>query len=195
MRPATSVAALLVLLLAACAPGATIEETAPPPTPLPELRTPTTILGPTDSAEPSLRPTLDTDAAYQQLLASVPATIVGRCERVDAGRAAVAAVSCSPASGADRVAYRLFETEAAMTEAYRMLVDGLPRSALEGPGCGRGPGSERVPNGRKACYRSDGGTTVTWTNELVYILATASRADTDWAALDRFWADAGPITP
>lgn len=198
MRRTGSPSVLVMLvgasLVGACAGAPSAEETAPPPTPLPSLRTPTRSLGPTDSPEPSLRRAPDPEAAHQQLLAAIPTSIVGGCERVDAAGAAVAQVSCS-ASGVDRLTYALFEDEPAATAAYERRLDGIPQADREGPGCGRGPGAERLLTGRRTCLRDGAGATVIWTNHLVAVLAGATRDDGDWAALERFWEGAGPITP
>jgi len=187
--------ALAAVALAACGSPPVPEETAPPPTPLPELRTPTVSLGPTESPDAALRPTPDAESTFQQLLASVPEQLRGRCERGRPAGAAMARVDCAPASGADSVSYLLFDAEAAMVDAYRSRLDAIAAVDLEGSGCGRGPGTERLKNGRKACFRDGRAAAVLWTNDLAYVLATAERKDDDWAALDAFWADAGPITP
>jgi len=172
-----------------------VEETAPPPTPLPDLRTPTRSIGPTDSPEATVRFTPDPESAYQQLMASVPEVLKVRCERGQAGGAVMARVDCTPTTGADTVTYLLFDGEAPLLDAYRARLEALPAADLEGPGCGRGPGTERVPNGRKSCFRDGTAANVLWTNDLVWILARAGRDDGDWAALDTFWTDAGPVTP
>ena len=182
------------LLLLGCAGGST-EETAPPPTPLPSLRTPTVSTGPTDSPDAGARLTPDPESAYQQLLASVPFELTSRCERGGRTGAAIARLDCDPASGADRVTYLLFDAQDAMTAAYRARLDRIAAADLEGPGCGKGPGTERLKNGRKACYADGSAASVLWTNDLVYVLADATRTDGDWAALERFWVDAGPVTP
>lgn len=195
MRSAAPLAgALLALLVAACGSSAP-EETAPPPTPLPELNEPTFTLEPTESPDAPLRPTFDADAAAAQLLASVPEAIAPRCDRVPPGNGAMAEVRCSPGNGATTVDYQLYDAPELMAAAYDRLVGGLPAAELEGPGCGKGPGQARLPNGRKACFKQRGDATVAWTNDLVYVLAVAERADTDWAALERFWSGAGPVTP
>lgn len=194
-RVLLAVLALAAVALAACGSPPAPEETAPPPTPLPELRTPTVSLGPTESPDAALRPTPDADSTFQQLLASVPEQLRGRCERGRPVGTAMARVDCAPASGADSVSYLLFDAEAAMADAYRSRLDSIAAVDLEGPGCGRGPGTERLKNGRKACFRDGRAAAVLWTNDLAYVLATAERKDDDWAALDAFWADAGPITP
>ena len=80
-RASLALLALVALALVACGSPAAPEETAPPPTPLPELRTPTVSVGPTESPDAALRPTPDADSTYQQLLASVPEPLRGRCTR------------------------------------------------------------------------------------------------------------------
>ena len=187
--------ALLALAAVACAGAPAPEETAPPRTPLPELRTPTVSVGPTESPDPSLRTTPDPESTFQQLLASVPESFRGRCERGRPPGAAMARVDCAPASGADTVSYLLFDAEGPTLAAYRARLDERDAADLEGPGCARGPGSERLPNGRRTCYRDGDAAAVLWTNDLVYVLATAVREDGDWSALDVFWESAGPITP
>lgn len=183
-----------MLALIACGGGST-EETAPPPTPLPSLRTPTVSTGPTDSPDPGARLTPDPESAYQQLLASVPLELADRCTRGGRAGAAIARVECEPASGADRVSYLLYDDGATMTAAYRARLDRIAAADLEGPGCGKGPGTERLKNGRRACYADGGAASVMWTNDLVFVIADATRSDGDWAALERFWTDAGPVTP
>ena len=185
----------MAVALVACGSPAAPDETAPPPTPLPSLRTPTDSLGPTDSPDAALRPSPDAEAAYQQLLASVPESLLGRCARSRPAGGALARVECTPATGADAVSYALFDAEDAMLAAYRARLDAIPAVDREGPGCGQGPGTKRLDSGRKACFRDGGAATVLWTNDLVYVLASARRADQDWAALETFWQDAGPITP
>jgi len=128
-------------------------------------------------------------------MASVPETLLGRCQRSRPTGAALARVECTPGSGADAVSYQLFDAQDTMAAAYRSRLDDVPAADLEGPGCGRGPGGERLKNGRKACFRDGGAATVLWTNDLVYVLASARRSDQDWAALDAFWQEAGPVTP
>jgi len=187
--------ALAALGAVACTAAPAPEETAPPPTPLPELRTPTRSAGPTESPDPSLRTTPDPESTFQQLLASVPESLRTRCERGRPTGAAMARVDCRPSTGADSVSYVLFDAPAPMMDAYRARLAERAAADLEGPGCGRGPGSERLPNGRRTCVRDGDAAAVLWTNDLVYVLASAERADGDWAALETFWEAAGPITP
>lgn len=187
--------AALALAVAACGGSPAAEETAPPPTPLPSLRTPSVSIGPTESPDPGARLTADPESAYQQLLASVPFELTSRCEREDPTNGAIARVACTPASGADRVTYLLFDAEDAMRAAYAARLERIPAADREGPGCGQGPGSEKLKSGRRTCYRDGTGAAVAWTNDLVYVLADARRDDGDWAGLESFWAEAGPITP
>ncbi len=194
MRGAVTLLAA-AMLLGACAGAAPPEETAPPPTPLPSLRAPIRSLEPTASPDPVARQTADPESALQQLLASLPPALASRCQREAPPRGAIASVDCRPASGADRASFLLFDDGATMLGAYGARLDRLPADALDGAGCGRGPGSERLKNGRRACYRDGGSATVLWTNDLASVLASASRQDGDWAALEAFWRDAGPITP
>lgn len=195
MGRAVAAIAAATIALAGCAGSPAPEETAPPPTPLPSLRTPTVSSGPTEPPETALPSTPDPESTYQQLMAAVPIPLQDRCRRAQPARPALARVECTPVSGADTLRYQLFDGEAPLLDAFRAVVDALPRGAVDGPGCGRGPGSERLPNGRKACFRQGGEAVVLWTNELAYVLASASRADGGWAALDTFWAEAGPVTP
>jgi hypothetical protein len=131
---------------------------------------------------------------YQQLLAAVPGRIRGGCEPAEVEAGALAGALCR--SGADEVRYLLFAGEEDLAPAFRDRLDGLPAGATEGLGCGEGPGQRRLPDGRLACYRGPNGSAVTvWTNDLVFVLATAARADGDWAALEDFRRTAGPITP
>jgi hypothetical protein len=191
----TTVALLLALALSACSSGATPEETAPAPTLLPELRTPTVSLAASATPEPALRATPDAESAYHQLRAAIPDQLLSSCVRGAVSGAEMARVDCDP-PGPDAVSYLLFDDEGAMTDAYRERLAALPAGATDGPGCGRGPGIQRLPNGRKACYREpDGTATVLWMNDLAYVLATGSRSDGDWAGLEDLWASAGPITP
>lgn len=183
------------LVIAACGVGVPVMETAPPPTPLPSLRMPTSSALPTESPDPEARLTADPESAYQQLMASVPLALASRCDRADPTSGAIARVVCSPSSGADRVTYLLFDAEEALHAAYAARLDRIPAADREGPGCATGPGSQRLKSGRRTCYRDAGGAAVAWTNDLVYILGDARRDDTDWPALDAFWAEAGPITP
>jgi hypothetical protein len=195
MRAAAPLAGTLLALVVAACGSSMPEETAPPPTALPDLIVPSFSLAPTDSPDASLRPTFDAAAAAEQLMASVPDALAGRCSSVPPGADVMAEVRCTPAGGADSVDYTLFEGPDRLDAAYQAILDALPAGALDGPGCGKGPGREHLPNGRRACFRRDGEATVAWTNELVYVLAVAGRADGDWAALERFWTDAGPVTP
>jgi hypothetical protein len=190
-----AILAVVSLAIAACGGTAAPEETAPPPTPLPTLRVPTTNALPTESPDPEARLTADPESAYQQLMASVPLTLASRCERADPTSGAIARVVCSPASGADRVMYLLFDADEALQVAYAARLDRIAAADREGPGCASGAGSERLKSGRRTCYRDEGGAAVVWTNDLVYILADARRNDADWKALDAFWVEAGPITP
>jgi hypothetical protein len=188
--------AALALVVAACGAGTTTpEETAPPPTPLPSLRGLTASALPTESPDPEARLTADPESAYQQLLASVPFALASRCDRGDPTGGAIARVTCSPASGADRVTYLLFDAEDQLHAAYAARLDRIAPVDREGPGCASGPGSQKLKSGRRTCYRDGGDAAVVWTNDLVYILADARRNDADWKALDAFWAEAGPITP
>ena len=53
------------------------------------------------------------------------------------------------------------------TRRYRARLGAVPAPRTsDGPGCGRGPGTERLQNGRRACYLRDGAATVLWTNDL-----------------------------
>jgi len=194
-RLAPFAGALLLALAAAGCGSSGPEETAPPPTPLPDLTMPAFSLEPTDSPDASLRPAFDAESAAQQLLASVPETLAASCVRMPPGSGAMAELRCAPGSGADAVDYQLFEDQDGMLAAYGAVLDAVAAGGLDGPGCGKGPGRERLPNGRKACFKREGAATVAWTNDLVYVLAVAERADGDWAALDRFWDEAGPVTP
>jgi len=179
----------------ACAGAPAPEETAPPRTPLPQLRTPTVSLRPTEAPDPSLRTTPDPESTFQQLLASVPEPLRARCDRGRPVGTAMARVDCRPVAGADAVSYLLFDGTAPMVDAYRARLDEWDAADLEGPGCGRGPGTERLPNGRRACFRDGQAAGVLWTNDLVYVLASAERRDGDWSELEAFWETAGPITP
>lgn len=190
-----ALAALSVAIAACGGATPTPEETAPPPTPLPSLRGSTASALPTESPDPEARLTADPESAYQQLRASVPVELAGRCERADPTDGAIARVTCSPTSGADRVTYLLFDAEDQLHAAYAARLDRIAARDREGPGCASGPGSQKLKSGRRTCYRDTGGAAVVWTNDLVYILADARRTDADWKALDAFWADAGPITP
>jgi hypothetical protein len=191
---------VLVLAVAAAAlaaagcTAAPPEETAPPPTPLPTLRTPTRSVGPTDAPETALPPTPDPESTYQQLMAAIPEPIKARCARGEPGRGALARVSCRP-SGVDEALYELFDGEAAMRQAFRSRVEALPAGSTAGPGCARGTGEERLPVGRRVCHREGGAAVTAWTNDLAFVIVTARRDDGDFAALDRFFRAAGPITP
>lgn len=186
----------LASALVACGGGTpTAEETAPPPTPLPSLRGSTASPLPTESPDPDARLTADPESAYQQLRASVPVELASRCDRADPTDGAIARVTCSPASGAARLTYLLFDAEDQLHAAYTTWLDRIAAVDREGPGCASGPGSQKLKSGRRTCYRDGGAAAVVWTNDLVYILADARRNDADWKALDAFWAVAGPITP
>jgi hypothetical protein len=194
--PAVGAVLALLVVLAACGGGAsTSEETAPPPTPLPSLRGSTASALPTESPDPDARLTADPESAYQQLRASVPVALAGRCDRADPTDGAIARVTCAPVSGAARLTYLLFDAEDQLHAAYAAWLDRIPAVDREGPGCASGPGSQKLPSGRRTCYRDGADAAVVWTNDLVYILADARRNDADWKALDAFWAEAGPITP
>lgn len=187
------VVVLAVLLAGACG-GGPAEETAPPPTPLPDLRTPTTAVEPSEAVRSAPIQTPDPEMDHQQLLAAIPAPIRGGCRRAEPLDDGLATAVC--VSGEDQVSYSLFPGDEALGPAFRARMAALPDGATDGPGCGEGPGQGRLPVGRLACYRESDGTAVTiWTNELAFVLATASRADGDWKALEAFRQSAGPVTP
>ncbi|MFN8620602.1 MAG: hypothetical protein U0869_07670 [Chloroflexota bacterium] len=195
-RPAWFPGSLLALALAgsvvaACGSSAP-DETAPPPTPLPELSAPAYSLEPTDSPDASLRPTFDADAAAEQLLASVPEAIAPSCTREPPGAGAMAELRCTPSGGT--LDYQLFEGPEVMLAAYEAILDGVPANGLEGQGCGKGPGRSACRTAarrasRVAVTRPSRGRT-TW--------STCSRSPsgpTPTGPPDRLWTDAGPVTP
>jgi hypothetical protein len=182
--------------------------TPPPPperTPLPYLRTPTIIVEPSEAPEPSVRDLPDDAGAYLALLAAIPSDIAGACEQVsyasgfprEPGELIGADCDLRNGSAADFVNYKLFDGNASMDAFYDLQRRAIEEGGtLDGPGCGRGPGHGTWDVGRKMCYRFiTDDANVQWTHDLLSVSAHAWNGNGDFAALETFWATAGPITP
>lgn len=166
------------------------------------------IEGPT-VPQPSVAPTAPAagpmdPAAYAQLLALVPETLRDSCRpnpywdaTQDPGE--LAAAHCDPdgLDGPDYATYSLYATSDAMDAAYdEYATEYRDVGSLAGPGCGQGPGEGVWESGRRFCYTYAGlSVSSYWTHEALRVLASASRPDLDWAALEAFWQRAGPVGP
>lgn len=193
-----------LLGLAGCVGGVT-RPTLPEPTPLPSLRTPTIIVEPSDSPDPSIPDLPDAATAYLALLAAIPPDIAGACEQVtyssdfppEPGELISADCDLPAGSDADFVSYKLFDGNASMDASYDLQRRSIERGGtLQGPGCGQGPGDGTWDVGRKMCYRFiTDDANVQWTHDMLAISAHAFNDSGDFARLEAFWATAGPITP
>lgn len=157
-------------------------------------------------AEPSVPPAsimpgpMD-QARYAELLAMIPAELRDSCRPNPYWEATqepgeLAAAQCDP-DGLDGPAfatYALFRSATAMDTAYDVVASEYRDvGSLEGPGCGQGPGEGAWDAGRRLCYTYAGQSVSTyWTHDGLHVLASASRPDLDWAALEAFWLVAGP---
>ncbi|HET7676820.1 MAG TPA: hypothetical protein VFK38_03135 [Candidatus Limnocylindrales bacterium] len=137
--------------------------------------------------------------AERALLSHVPPAIAAGCERAaEAPTGALASVECRSGSGAGSVAYSAFADRAAMDAVYDAS---LSNHAAEttGESCQTGPAKgpwsiQGTVYGRLACYPVQNAGFIIWTDERLSIYSSALRADHDWGALYRFWAnEAGPI--
>lgn len=158
-----------------------------------------------DTEQPADTP--DPDTAYQQLLAAIPPEIAAICtqfhytQSVPAEPGEIAEADCDFPSGstsADYVTYKLFIDPGSMDDWYDLQKKGITKGGgkVSGPGCGKGPGESQLDTGRKLCYvfiTDDAN--VMWTNETLFVWASALRDDGNWAKLDAFWSTAGPVTP
>ncbi len=144
-------------------------------------------------------------AAYGQLLGSIPATVAQYCEpfkytaSIPPEPGEIAEADCDfPTGGAvDYATYRLFSDKASMDDFFGTQRKGHENAGtITGPGCGKGPGEGTWANGRKDCYLFiTNDAQVDWTDETLFIFASAFRDDGDFAKLEAFWATAGPATP
>jgi hypothetical protein len=138
------------------------------------------------------------DEDVADLLAKVPDGIRATCSpvgtRSDPGE--VAAVACLPANEADTAVYRQFASPEAMDRAFDQL---LEQDGAETPGetCREGAsfttyniGGE--PAGRLACYATDGGTRIAWTESELLILTTGDDESLDFSEMYDWWLSAGP---
>lgn len=191
------IAAVMVGAIAAACAGDPGADDRASPTPLPTLRTATPVRLETDGPEGPLATAPDPDAAYGQLAASIPFSLAGRCTRGEADLGSSARLDCAVpgANGVRSLSYRLYDGNAALDRAWARLIDGLPGSVANGPGCGEGPGIRRTGTGATACWLEGGDAVSAWKQELAFVIARAERADADWAALERFRLQAGPVTP
>jgi hypothetical protein len=205
-RHVTGVAlrAMALLLVAAGCGGAGAVETAPPPTPLPSLRTPMDLPEATDSPETPPAMTPDPAVMYEQLVASIPDAIAPRCAPETwpagtvrpAGEIVGAVCELQAGAGAAFVIYTQFDGLQSLRAAYEARRAAVAAAGVvEGPGCGKGPGGSTWDLGTRLCYRQGEDIGVIWTQEQVVALAEAVRHDSDWAKLEAFWQDAGPTTP
>lgn len=165
---------------------------------------------PTAPPEPSLAPgqtlpPMDA-AARERLLAAIPEPIRASCEPdsywqiPDLGPepGEIASVDCDPdGSGGDWVSYSLWDSTDAMDAFYDTQHLGMTNmGALDGPGCGQGPGEGTWEHGRRFCFQPFGDdANMRWTHDELAISGSAIRDDGDWAALEAFFASAGPVAP
>jgi hypothetical protein len=201
----------LFLIVAAAACGGAGATSAPtigastaatmPPMP-PGQASPTTPAAPTGTAGANAT---FSQAAYLQLLGSIPATVAQVCEpfkytaNLPAEPGEVAEADCDfPTGGpADFATYKLFADKASMDAFFDTQRKGHENAGtITGPGCGKGPGEGSWANGRKDCYLFiTNDAQVDWTHETLFIFASAFRDDGDFAKLETFWATAGPAAP
>jgi hypothetical protein len=95
------------------------------------------------------------------------------------------------------VSYSLFADQAAMDAFYDSQLQGMRgMGAVDGPGCPTGPGEATWEHGRRFCYQPFGDdANMRWTYDDLAITASAINDDGDWAALETFFAAAGPVAP
>lgn len=196
---------LLVVTASACSGGgpspAAGDTLAPPPSPS----------GPRVTAEPTEPPdtaipadTPSPEEAYQQLLAAIPMPIAMACHQAtgaahhsEPGEFATAECTLPIGSLAARVTYRLFDGSTSMNAWYQAQVGTVTAAGrARTPGCGQGPNHDTWDNGQVQCFKSAAGNaSVQWTHDQLYVYSVASRDDSDFAKLDQFWMEAGPVAP
>jgi hypothetical protein len=144
-------------------------------------------------------------AAYAALLAAIPEPLRDSCtpdelwQSADLGNAPgeIAAADCDPDGYAGNyVSYALFDSVEAMDAFYDQQLQGMKNlGATDGPGCPEGPGEATWEHGRRFCYQPFGSDVyMRWTHDGLAITANAIN-DGDWAALEAFFASAGPVAP
>jgi hypothetical protein len=158
------------------------------------LATAAASTGPTPSS--SAFPTAD----EQALLDHIPTTIAPHCERAGSmtgGLGGLVSVRCRPPDGgADIVWYDEFSTHATAAERFQRLVtasgvqDGTCTTTVtEAVGdwlLGSGVAGDLL------CYSADGAAWIVWTYTDEPIVAQATRADGNGAALYTWWKGVGP---
>lgn len=160
--------------------------------------------GPASAAPASFAPGPMDEARYAELLALIPGELAASCRPNPYWEATqepgeLAAAQCDPdgIDGPAFAAYSLFDSAASMDAAYdRVATEYRDVGSLDGPGCGQGAGEGTWEAGRRLCYTYAGqSVTIYWTHDGFNVLASASRPDLDWTALESFWVTAGPIGP
>ena len=145
-------------------------------------------------------------AAQAALLAAIPEPLRSACtpdsywQVPDLGPepGEIAQVDCdTDGSGGNFVSYSLFDSRTAMDAFYDQQLSGMQAlGALDGPGCPTGPGEAIWEHGRRFCFQPFGDdANMRWTYDDLAITASAINDDGDWAALEAFFASAGPIAP
>jgi hypothetical protein len=206
IRPASRLALMGVVLLAAACAGVAEDTITPlPRTPLPVLATPIPVQTASEPPESEPPAVPDPESAYQQLLVTIPSRIRPSCQRVVHTQAAepeegeLAGATCTLPAGwsADIVTYTQFEGPASMYAAFdRRFERAADLGETNGPGCGDGPGpAQDWDLGRRFCFTSGTDAQVYWTHDLLYVSGHATRNDGDYRRLEAFWRTAGPILP
>jgi hypothetical protein len=135
------------------------------------------------------------------LIEQVPGSFRDACQVIppDLDRGQVDAVLCTPAGDADGAEYYRYEDEASLERGFAEFLTRNGASPT-GTDCSVGPslidytvgGS---PAGQLACYPAprDSGVLFQWSNRPLRVLAFGLETSGDYAALFRWWQDAGPI--
>lgn len=156
---------------------------------------------PSDGPAASLPP-MDADA-LAALMQTIPADLRTSCvpdgywqiPELGPEPGEIASVDCDPdGDGGDFASYSLFATAESMNAFYDQQLLGMRNlGALDGPGCPEGPGEAAWEHGRRFCYQPFGDdANMRWTHDALFIVANAINDDGDWAALETFFAAAGP---
>lgn len=142
-----------------------------------------------------------TGDAEATLRSHIPAAFAADCTTFTPFSGALASLYCLPPSGdVEFVYYDLFPDAASMNSQYDTLVanSGVSRDTGD---CSQGPaeGSYTVGGteaGRAVCLENlSGNAQIQWTDDELFILATAARPDRRFGRLQQWWlsAESGPV--
>jgi class 3 adenylate cyclase len=199
-RPAIpSILALAVIAVAALAVAAVVfAQFVPGPAP---PASPTVLASASNSPEASSTPSPPAlSAAERELLERIPGSITGSCVR-DAQRGAGvdARWRCDLALGADAdtVWYEHYQTRTLLDVAIGAIER---EGALEAGDCAllaQASDTWTTPlgtfAGRRLCFPGAEASWLVWSYDTDLIVASATRRDSDWAALFAWWTGVGPF--